>query len=65
MVWASKPVAVVWLFGPQNHPDGFLVWASKSSKFWVVGCARKMIKGGWRGTRVEIWQLASHGSKLR
>jgi hypothetical protein len=26
---ASKPVAIVWWFGSQNHCDGFLVWTSK------------------------------------
>jgi hypothetical protein len=25
IVWASKPVAMVWLFEPQNHHDGFLI----------------------------------------
>jgi hypothetical protein len=37
----SKSVAQVWWFGHQNHRDGFLVWASKSSELWFVGCATK------------------------
>jgi hypothetical protein len=41
-VWASKLASLVWLFGPQNHRDGFLVWASKPTE------------GGRRGTRVMI-----------
>jgi hypothetical protein len=35
-VCASKPADTVWWFGPQNHRDGFLVWASKSSGLLVV-----------------------------
>jgi hypothetical protein len=52
--WASKPAAPVWSFGRQNYRDGFLVWASKLSKFWFVGCAIKSMEGGRRGTRVEV-----------
>jgi hypothetical protein len=51
---ASKPAALVWWFWPQNHRDGFLVWASKPSGLWFVGCAIKPMKGGRRGTRIEI-----------
>jgi hypothetical protein len=53
-VWASKPAALVWWFGSQNHRDGFLVWASKPSGFRFVSCATKPTEGGRRGTRVEI-----------
>jgi hypothetical protein len=53
-IWASTPAALVWRFGPQNYRDGLLVWASKSSGLRFVGCATKPIKGGRRGTRVEI-----------
>jgi hypothetical protein len=45
LVWASKPAAAVWWFGPQNHHDGFLVWASKQSGIQFVGCATKPT--GW------------------
>jgi hypothetical protein len=31
-VWVSKPIALVWEFGPQNHGDSFLVWSSKLSR---------------------------------
>jgi hypothetical protein len=71
-VLASKPVARVFRCGPQNrqhwfgaqnHHDGFLAWASKPSRLWFVGCATKPTEGGRHGTRVEIWQLASTGSK--
>jgi hypothetical protein len=41
-------------FGPQNHHDGFLVWASKSSKLRFVGCAIKPLEGGRRGIHIEI-----------
>ncbi len=37
LVWASKLAAMVRLFGPQNHCDGSLVWASKSSRRRFVG----------------------------
>jgi hypothetical protein len=30
---------------PQNHHNGFLVWASKSSGLRFVGCATKLIGG--------------------
>jgi hypothetical protein len=30
----SKPVVIVWWFGPQNHHDGFVFWASKP---WSMG----------------------------
>jgi hypothetical protein len=39
---------------PQNHRDGFLVWASKPSRLWFVGCATKPMEGGRCETRVEI-----------
>jgi hypothetical protein len=44
-VWASKPVAMVWWFGPQNYRDGLLVWALKPSGQWFVGCASKPAGG--------------------
>jgi hypothetical protein len=53
-VWASKLTTLVWLFGPQNHRDDFLVWASKPSGLRFVGCATKSTEGGQRGTCVEI-----------
>jgi hypothetical protein len=53
-VWTSKPTALVWWFGPQNHRDGFLVWTSKPCRLRFVGCATKPTEGGQRGTRVEI-----------
>jgi hypothetical protein len=54
LVWALRPTATVWWFGPQNHHGGFLVWASKSSKLRFVGCVTKSTGGQRRGTRVEI-----------
>jgi hypothetical protein len=42
---------VIW---PQNHRDGFLVWASKPTRLWFVGCATKLMEGGQCRTRVEI-----------
>jgi hypothetical protein len=53
-VWASNPAALVWWFGHQNHRDGFLVWASKSSRLRFVGCGTKPTEGGRRRTHVEI-----------
>jgi hypothetical protein len=53
-VWASKPAALVWCFGPQNHRGCFLDWASKPSRLQFVGCATKLTEGGQRGTHVEI-----------
>jgi hypothetical protein len=53
-VWASKPAALVCRFGPQNHHNGVLVWASKLSRLQFVGCATKPMEGGRRGTHVEI-----------
>jgi hypothetical protein len=44
-VWASKPTALVWRFGPQNHRDDFLVWASKSSGLRFIDCATKPTEG--------------------
>jgi hypothetical protein len=54
--FASKPLAQVSRFGPQNrqlwfgigpqnHCDSFLVWASKPSELWFVDCATKLIGG--------------------
>jgi hypothetical protein len=51
---ASKLVGMVSRIGPQNHRDGFLVFASKSSGLRLVDCATKPTEGGRRGTRVEI-----------
>jgi hypothetical protein len=44
-VWASKPAAMVWLFGPQNHCDDFLVYAPKSSRLRFVSCVTKPTGG--------------------
>jgi hypothetical protein len=30
---------------PQNHHDGFLVWTSKPSMLWFVGCTSKLTVG--------------------
>jgi hypothetical protein len=49
-VWASKPAAPVWWFGPQNHCYGFLVWVSKLNMLRFVGCATKPM-GGWFSAR--------------
>jgi hypothetical protein len=62
-VWASKPAALVWWFGPRNHRDGFLVWVSKLSGLRFVGSATKPTEGDQRGTLIEIQRLASCGSK--
>jgi hypothetical protein len=32
-------------FGPQNHYDGFLVWASKPSGLWFINCNTKLTGG--------------------
>jgi hypothetical protein len=53
-VWASKPVASVWWFGPQNHRDSFLVWVSKPSRLRFVSCATKPTEGGRRRTHIKI-----------
>jgi hypothetical protein len=45
LVWASKPTAVVWGFGHQNHRNGFLGCALKSSGLRFVGCATKSMGG--------------------
>jgi hypothetical protein len=63
---ASKPV-VGFLIEPQNQcgggfsglglktgSSGLVIWASKPSRFYFVGCATKPTEGGRRGTRVEI-----------
>jgi hypothetical protein len=63
---ASKP-AIGFLVEPQNQGGGgfpglglktgsssLVVWASKSSGLWFVGCATKPAEGGQCGTRVEI-----------
>jgi hypothetical protein len=50
LVCDSKPVAPVWWFVSQNHRLDFLIWASKPSRLWVVGCATKSM-GGWFGAR--------------
>ena len=59
---ASKPVASVWWFGPQNHCDGFLVWASKPRRERrFVGLRLKT--DGWMKT---VWRHASiSGGLLR
>jgi hypothetical protein len=46
LVCASKLAATVWWFEPQNHLDGFWVWASKPSRLRFIGCATKSM-GGW------------------
>jgi hypothetical protein len=63
-VWSSKPAATVWWFGSQNQHDDFLIWSSKPSRLRFVGCTIKLREGWWRGKHVEIWRLASPGSKL-
>jgi hypothetical protein len=64
-VWTLKPAGAVWWFESQNHRDGFLLLASKPSWLCFVSCTTKLIEGGQRGTRIEIWYLlrleASHG----
>jgi hypothetical protein len=40
-IWTSKLAAAVWRFSPQNHRDGFLVWASKPSWRTFVGLRLK------------------------
>jgi hypothetical protein len=47
----SSSGLVIW---PQNHRDGFLVWALKPSGLWFVGCTTKPMEGGQRGTHVKI-----------
>jgi hypothetical protein len=42
VIWASK------------SPRRFLCLASKPSRLMFVGCATKPMKGGQRGTRIEI-----------
>jgi hypothetical protein len=42
VIWTSK------------SPLQFLVWASKPSELWFVGCATKLMDGGGRGTHIEI-----------
>jgi hypothetical protein len=54
LIWASKPVALIWWFVTQTHRDGFLVWASKPSKLRFICCATKLMERGRRETRVEI-----------
>jgi hypothetical protein len=53
-VWVSKPTFLIWWFGPQNHHNGFLVCAWKSSRLRFIGCVTKPTEGGWWGTHVEI-----------
>jgi hypothetical protein len=61
----SKPVATVSQFGPQNHRDDFLLYASKLSGLRFIGCVTKPMKGGRRGTHVEIRWFASPGIMSR
>jgi hypothetical protein len=42
-----------------------MIWASKLSKFWFVGCATKPTDEERRWTRVKIWRLALPESKSR
>jgi hypothetical protein len=42
---ASKPLAQVSRFWPQNQQPGFLVLASKPSGLWFVGCVIKPTGG--------------------
>jgi hypothetical protein len=44
-VWASKSVAPVCWFGPQNYRDGFLFWVLKPSRLRFIGCAIKPTEG--------------------
>jgi hypothetical protein len=64
-VLALKSAATVWWFVLQNHCDDFLLWASKLSRLRFVCCTIKLMEGGRRRTRIEIWWLASTGSKSR
>jgi hypothetical protein len=41
LIWASRPEATVWWFGPQNYHDGFLVLALKPSGLQFICCATK------------------------
>jgi hypothetical protein len=41
-IWASKLAATVWLFGAQNHRDGFLVCTLKPSGLQFIDCATKL-----------------------
>jgi hypothetical protein len=50
VIWSVKPQ---WWFGPQNHHDGFLVWASKPSRLQFVGCIIKSM-GGCDGVRYVL-----------
>jgi hypothetical protein len=63
---ASKPV-VGFFVEPQNQggggfpglglkigSSGLVIWASKPSGIWFVGCATKLTEGGRHGTHVEM-----------
>jgi hypothetical protein len=63
--FASKLAAPVCWFGSQNYRDGFIIWASKLSRFRFVGCATKPTDGERCWTRVKIWRLALPESKSR
>jgi hypothetical protein len=45
--WASKPVATVWWFVPQNHCDSFLVCVSKPRGGGLLVCVSKLMSR-WR-----------------
>jgi hypothetical protein len=49
-----KITAMVYWFVPQNHRDGLLVCASKSSMLRFLGCATKPMGGRRCRTCVEI-----------
>jgi hypothetical protein len=62
--------------GLKTGSSGLMIWALKSPR-WFFGLGLKTKQalvyqlrhktdgGGWRGTHVEIWRLASLESKLR
>jgi hypothetical protein len=56
---ASKPMAMIWWFGPQNHCDEFLVWASKPSGRRFISLCLKT-----DGRMKTVWGHASTSSDL-
>jgi hypothetical protein len=49
---------------PQNHRDGFLVWASKPSRLWFVGCATKPRSSGLLGVEASLARVSQSGLKI-
>jgi hypothetical protein len=58
-VWTQNHSDGFSWFGLKTCGSGFPVWASKPSRLRFVDCTTKPMEGGWRGTRVAIWRLAS------